>query len=81
MSTQEPVNVEVRITTSGTITPLRFTWRKTWYNVAQIGRSWADEEGEHWLVMAAHPSLTVELIHTPQNTWLAVQQAPRPSMA
>ena len=80
MSGKEPIDVEIRVTTGGVITPLRFTWRKSWYSVAQIGRMWADEEGEHWLVLAAYPNLTVELIHTPDNAWLALQRAARPSM-
>lgn len=80
MSSKEPVDVEVRITIDGMITPLRFTWRQTWYTVAQIGRTWADEEGEHWLVMAARPNLLVELIHTRDNTWLVIRKAAPPSM-
>lgn len=80
MSDREPADVEIRITIGGTITPLRFTWRQTWHTIAQIGRSWADEEGEHWLVMAAQPGLLVELIHTPEDTWLAVQKAAHPPM-
>lgn len=81
MSNKEPTDVEIRITTGGTITPLRFTWHKMWYSVAQSGRTWADEEGDHWLVMAAHPNLLVELIHTREDTWLAIQRATRPSIA
>lgn len=80
MSEKEPVGVEIRITTGGTITPLRFTWRDTWRSVAQIGRTWSDEEGEHWLVAAAHPNLLVELIHTREDAWLATQKAARPSV-
>jgi len=79
MSNKEPTDVEIRVTAEGKITPLRFTWRKSWYQVAQIGRSWADAEGEHWLVTAAHPSLVVELIRTQEGSWLAVQKPARPA--
>jgi len=81
MSHQEPTDVEIRITTGKTITPLRFTWRQTWHTVAQIGRTWSDEEGEHWLVMTAQRDLLVELVHTREDTWLATQKAPHPSVA
>jgi hypothetical protein len=80
MSDKEPTDVEIRVTTGGTITPLRFTWHETWHTVAQIGRTWADEGGEHWLVMAAHPNLLVELVHTRDNAWFALQKAARPPM-
>ena len=80
MIDKEPAEVEIRITTGGTITPLRFTWQKTWHSVAQIGRTWADEEGEHWLVMATQANLLVELIHTRDNAWLAIRKAAPPSM-
>ncbi|MBN1313750.1 MAG: hypothetical protein JXB30_20265 [Anaerolineae bacterium] len=81
MSHKEPTDIEIRVTTEGNITPLRFTWRKSWYSVAQIGRSWVDAEGEHWLVMTNHPSLVIELIHTQAGSWLAVQKPARPAMA
>ena len=80
MSDKEPVDIEIRITTGGTITPLRFTWRNTWHSIAQIGRTWTDDAGEHWLVMAAHPDLIIELVHTREDTWLAIRKATNPSM-
>ncbi|MBN1427631.1 MAG: hypothetical protein JXB07_04545 [Anaerolineae bacterium] len=74
----QPVDVEIRVTAEGDITPLRFTWRGSWYSIAQIGRTWADEDGDHWLIMAALPHLIVDLVHTHENRWLAEQKSSRP---
>jgi hypothetical protein len=64
----------------GAITPLRFTWHGVWYSVAQIGRAWSDEEGQHWLVIASQPNLIVELVYTREGHWLAESKATRSLM-
>lgn len=78
MSKREPTDVEIRVAAGGGVRPLRFTWRQAWHTVAQIGRTWVDEEGEHWLVAADYPNLLVELVHTSKGTWLATQKAAHP---
>ena len=64
-----PTEVEIRVGVDGTITPLRFTWQGSSLRVAQIGRTWADSEGEHWLVMTALSTRLFELLHTLDGNW------------
>ena len=46
------VEVIVRFDTLGNIQPLSFVWNGRKYNIASSGRSWKDEQGSHFLVMA-----------------------------
>ena len=76
-----PTDVEIRIAADGVITPLRFTWQGAWLAVGQVGRTWTDGEGDHWLVMPPHPNAVFELIRTPEGRWLAARGDSRPAVA
>jgi hypothetical protein len=47
----EPIEVTARFDEHGTITPLHFTWKGSVHRVESTGRRWADEAGQHILVM------------------------------
>lgn len=70
--------VEIRVSVDGTVTPLRFTWHGSTLRVAQISRTWSDDEGTHWLVMAAFPERVFELLRTGEGAWQVVGSSPRP---
>ncbi len=74
MSERQPCSVDVRASLNGELTPLRFTWDSEWLNVAQVGRTWSDQQGDHWLVMPAAPALVFELVRAPDGRWQAERQ-------
>ena len=80
MSQSQPTEVEIRIASDGGITPLRFTWQSAWLQVMQIGRAWADDEGDHWLVMPTSPNQVFELLRTPEGRWRVIGAASRRSV-
>lgn len=67
----QPVEVEIRIAANGTVTPLRVMWQGRWATIAQISRHWADDSGDHWLVMIYPPELILTLTHTADGAWQA----------
>lgn len=76
-----PTEVEIRVGVDGTITPLRFTWQGSLLRIAQIGRVWADAEGDHWLVMTVFSNRTFELLRTPDGIWQVKPGGYRPALA
>ena len=80
MTAGTSTEVEIRVGVDGTVTPLSFTWRGVVLRVAQVGRAWSDEKGEHWLVMTVLQSRVFELILTPDGTWI-VRATSRPAVA
>jgi len=77
----EPVAVEVRISVEGEVMPLRFAWHGAWLEIAQVGRRWSDEEGEHWLVMPAAEARVFELTRTLDGLWRATGRGGRVALA
>jgi hypothetical protein len=47
----DPIEVTVRFDEQGLITPLHFSWKGSVHRVESTGRCWADEKGQHILVM------------------------------
>jgi hypothetical protein len=47
----DPIEVTVRFTEQGLITPLHFSWKGSVHRVESTGRRWADEKGQHILIM------------------------------
>ena len=76
-----PTEVEIRVGVDGTITPLSFSWQGSLLRIAQIGRTWADADGDHWLVMTALSNRTYELLRTPDRVWMVKPGNYRPAMA
>ncbi len=76
-----PIEIELRVGVDGAITPLRLRMAAgegrfgPWLTVAQISRRWADEAGEHWLVMIAGAAQIVELARTPGGAWQAIRRS------
>ncbi len=73
MTTPEATEVDIRVSEDGKVRPLRFRRGEIWMDIHQIGRSWSDEAGDHWLVMPMYPPRLYELIRTPSGVW---QSAP-----
>jgi hypothetical protein len=69
VSTQS-VEVEIRIDAEGKSVPLRVHWNGRWAQIAQISRTWADDTGEHFLIMIL-PERVLDLIRTPEGSWQA----------
>lgn len=74
--TRQSVRVEVRVESDGVVTPLRVEVGGRWLHIAQVGRSWSDEAGDHWLVITAIPQRTFELIRRPDGRWEALGGLP-----
>ena len=72
----EPTEVEVRVGQGGVITPIRFRWQGVWLQIAQIGRHWSDEAGDHWLVLPDRPAQVFELIRSPEERWQIKSSGP-----
>ena len=49
----EPTAVDIRFAADGTVRPRRFIWNRSWLDVTDIGRQWADEAGRRVLLMVA----------------------------
>ena len=49
----ESIEVTARFDQHGKITPLHFTWKSSVQRVESTGRRWADEAGQHMLVMVS----------------------------
>jgi hypothetical protein len=47
----ESIEVTVRFTAQGDVTPLNFKWQERAYIVESTGRQWRDDQGQHVLVM------------------------------
>ncbi len=47
---RERISVEVHVAEDGSLRPLAFAWKGRRRKVAALGRRWAAEDGEHFLV-------------------------------
>ena len=47
----DPIEVTAHFDEHGKVTPLRFTWKGSAYQVESTGRRWSDANGQHILVM------------------------------
>jgi hypothetical protein len=70
--TTQPIEVEIRVKSDGTILPIRVMWNGRWVSINQISRQWSDDSGDHFLVMIFPPEKVLDLIHTPEGTWQAI---------
>jgi hypothetical protein len=71
----EPVEVEARFGTDGTVRPLTFVWRGQTRAVVSLGRAWSDGDHLHHLVMDASERV-FELIYSRREcTWNAIERS------
>lgn len=80
MNDPRPCNVEIRIAADGSIMPLRFTWGGEWFVVAQVGRGWSDDGGDHWLVMPSRDQV-FELLRADDDHWQCALHTAHPRFA
>jgi hypothetical protein len=71
MSDFEPCDVEIRIARDGSITPLRVATGGVWAQAGQFGRTWTDDEGDHWLIMPPTQGDVIEIRRGPDGVWMA----------
>jgi hypothetical protein len=65
----EPIPVEVHIGADGTLQPIAFAWEGHRYEVANLGRTWVEDDARCFLVMTpAHQ--VFELRHLPDGRWM-----------
>jgi nicotinamide-nucleotide amidase len=64
----QPVQVEIRHTASGEPHPSSFSWQGRTYHIADWGRRWNDNSGQHVLVMT-NEQQTFELVLAPDGAW------------
>jgi hypothetical protein len=69
MSAFQPAEVEARMSPDGSTTPISFSWEGRQLRVAEIGRAWRDDDGDHWLVMPTFPVQPFEILRTPSGEW------------
>lgn len=65
----EAIEVTAHFDEQGTITPLRFTWKKGDYRVVSTGRRWVDEDGQHFLVMVGDERIYELIYHSGEGLW------------
>jgi hypothetical protein len=70
MSTPEPTEVEIRVSEEGRYRPLRFRLGEVWLDIGQIGKTWTDDAGEHFLVMPMYPPQLFDLTRGKDGRWL-----------
>lgn len=76
MASPTPTEVEIRVSEEGKLRPLRFRRGEIWMDIAQVGKSWSDDAGDHWLVMPMYPPQLYELIHTKAGLWQVMPSGP-----
>jgi hypothetical protein len=75
---KETINVTAKFDERGRISPLRFIWREKHFRVDATGRRWADEEGQHILVMDTRRRV-FHLLYEPQaSLWYLVRGSAMP---
>jgi hypothetical protein len=72
----EPIEVTARFGPQGEITPLNFTINQKTTQVSGVGRSWADSQGVHILVMAPGEQVYELLFDSAQNRWYLSRPGP-----
>lgn len=65
----EPTEIEIRVSETGKVRPLRFRLGEVWLDIGQVGKTWSDDAGEHWLVMPMYPPQLFELLRTKSGGW------------
>ena len=65
----EPIEVTAKFDENGTITPLHFAWKGSQYHVESTGRRWADESGQHILVMVSSGRIFELTFQGGENRW------------
>ena len=76
----DAVEVTALFDKSGQVTPLKFTWRGHTYPVDTTGRRWADDRGQHILVMVPGERV-YELLFDPASLrWYLRSASNRPSV-
>jgi hypothetical protein len=73
----EPIEVIVRYSTNGRITPVELTWKGSTWKIDSTGRRWQDEGGNQHILALLPGDRTVELIYsTNQGLWFIRQIGP-----
>ena len=65
----EPIEVTVRFSTQGEITPLAFTKDQEEIPIIGVGRRWSDLKGVHILVMAPGEQIYELFFANAENRW------------
>ncbi len=65
----ETIEVTAQFDQQGTITPLHFTWKGSRQRVESVGRRWADEAGQHLLVMLTSGQIHELLFKSDEARW------------
>ncbi len=77
----DTVEVTARFSRQGNVTPLEFIWRERAYPVEAVGRRWASDIGDHFLVMVPADQI-VELIYSAATgRWFLKEVPQRRSIA
>jgi hypothetical protein len=63
------VEVTVRFTEDGQITPLQVVWKGQSYPINQVGRRWQDALGDHFLVMIPVEKVVELLFSNNESRW------------
>jgi hypothetical protein len=72
----DPIEVTARFDEHGMITPLHFTWKGSAHRVESTGRRWADETGQHILVMLANGRIYELTFKSGEGRWFIGQTEP-----
>ncbi len=77
----EPIDVTARFNTDGKIIPISFLWKGSTYPVESTGRSWADEKGQHILVMVPGGHIYELFFASAEHRWYLSQVGPGRTIA
>jgi hypothetical protein len=72
----EPIEVTARFDELGKITPLHFTWKGSVHRVESTGRRWADEAGQHILVMVTSGRIYELTFRSGEGLWFIGRAGP-----
>jgi len=72
----EPIEVTARFDEQGTITPLHFTWKGVVHRLESTSRRWADETGQHMLVMDGSGRIYELIFASGEGRWFIGQGDP-----